>query len=72
MRIITFKNTRILILISVLGAVLLYTQDQRLVTQGWYKPLGVIIFPINTDSRNSIDQYIDSLSIKVMRISINL
>ena len=72
MRIITFKNTRILILISVLGAVLLYTQDQRLVTQGWYKPLGVIIFPINTDFRNSIDQYIDSLSIKVMRISINL
>ncbi len=64
MRIFTFKNLRILILISVLGAVLLYTQDQRLVTQGWYKPLEVVIFPINADSSSSVDQYIDSLSVK--------
>lgn len=64
MRIFTFKNFRILILISVLGAVLLYTQDQRMVTQGWYKPLEVVIFPINADSSNKVDQYIESLSIK--------
>lgn len=64
MRIFTFKNLRILILISILGAVLLYTQDQRLVTQGWYKPLEVVIFPINADSSNSVDLYIENLSTK--------
>ena len=64
MRIFTFKNFRILILIFVLGAVLLYTQDQRLVTQGWYKPLEVVIFPINADSSNNVDQYIERLSTK--------
>lgn len=61
MRIFTFKNLRILTLIFVLGAVLLYTQDQRLVTQGWYKPLEVVIFPINADTTNNVDKYIENL-----------
>ncbi len=64
MRIFTFKNFRILLLIFLLAAVLLYTQDQRLVTQGWYKPLEVVIFPINADSNNKVDQYIKKLSTK--------
>ena len=64
MRIFTFKNLRILILIFILGAVLLYTQDQKLVTQGWYKPLEVVIFPINADASDSVSHYIDSLSVK--------
>lgn len=64
MRIFTFKNLRILILIVILGAVLLYTQDQRLVTQGWYKPLEVVIFPINADASNTVEKYIEKLSTK--------
>jgi len=64
MRIFTFKNLRILILIIALGAVLLYTQDQRLVTQGWYKPLEIVIFPINADGSNASDNYIDTLTTK--------
>ncbi len=68
MPIFTFKNLRILILIFILGAVLLYTQDQKLVTQGWYQTLEVVIFPINAcanaDASNSVDHYIDSLSTK--------
>jgi hypothetical protein len=64
MRIFTFKNLRILILIFILGAVLLYTQDQKLVTQGWYKPLEVVIFPINADTSEQASHYIDNLSIK--------
>ncbi len=64
MRIFTFKNLRILILTVVLAAVLLYTQDQRMVTQGWYKPLEVVIFPINADSTDSVEQYIEKLSTK--------
>lgn len=64
MRIFTFRNLRILILIIVLGAVLLYTQDQRLVTQGWYKPLEVVIFPINADGSSSTENYIGNLNTK--------
>ncbi len=64
MRIFTFKNLRILILIILLGAVLLYTQDQRLVTQGWYKPLEVVIYPINADGSSSTHKYIKKLHTK--------
>ncbi len=64
MRIFTFKNLRILILIVILASVLLYTQDQRLVTQGWYKPLEVVIFPINADSSNKVERYIEKLKTK--------
>ena len=64
MRIFTFKNLRILTLIIALAAVLLYTQDQRLVTQGWYKPLEVVVFPINADGSLASKSYIDKLSNK--------
>jgi hypothetical protein len=64
MRIFTFKNFRILILIFILAAMLIYTKDQRLVTQGWYKPLEVVIFPINADSSHSVDEYIKTLTTK--------
>ena len=64
MRIFTFRNLRILVLMIVLASVLLYTQDQRLVTQGWYKPLDVVIFPINADSSNASEEYIRSLNTK--------
>ncbi len=64
MRIFTFKNLRILILAVVLAGVLLYTQDQRLVTQGWYKPLDVVIFPINADGSISAEEYIRKLNKK--------
>lgn len=62
MRIFTFKNFRILLLITVLAAVALYSKDQRLVTQGWYKPLNVVIFPINADNNPEVNRYIESLS----------
>lgn len=49
---------------AVLAAVAVYSKDQRLVTQGWYKPLEVIIFPINADSSTIVDEYIDTLTTK--------
>ncbi|MGI9227398.1 MAG: hypothetical protein ACR2PU_01270, partial [Gammaproteobacteria bacterium] len=64
MRIFTFKNFRILALVIVLCAVALYSKDQRLVTQGWYKPLDIVIFPINADGSLEVDRYIDALSEK--------
>lgn len=64
MRIFTFKNLRILILIFILATVLIYTKNQRLVTQGWYKPLEIVVFPINADSSYSVDEYIKTLTTK--------
>lgn len=64
MRIFTFKNLRILVLIFILATVLMYTKNQRLVTQGWYKPLEVVVFPINADSSHSVDEYIKTLTAK--------
>ncbi len=64
MRIFTFKNLRILILIFILCSVALYSKDQRLVTQGWYKPLDIVIYPINAEGTVEIDRYIDELSEK--------
>ena len=64
MRIFTFKNIRILILVIILAAVALYSKDQRLVTQGWYKPLDIVVFPINADGSLVVDRYIEDLSNK--------
>lgn len=64
MRIFSFRNFRILILLFALASVALYTKDQRLVTQGWYKPLDVVIFPINADGSKQVQTYIDQLSTK--------
>ena len=64
MRIFTFKNFRILLLIFILCAVALYSKDQRLVTQGWYRPLDIVVFPINADGSSNVDRYIDDLSEK--------
>ena len=64
MYIFTFKNLRILILTVILASVLLYTKDQRMVTLGWYKPLEIVIFPINADSTNVVEQYIEKLRTK--------
>lgn len=62
MRIFTFKNVRILILVVILCSVALYSKDQRLVTQGWYKPLDIVIFPINAEESLEVDRYIEGLS----------
>jgi len=64
MRIFTFKNFRILLLLIVLAGVALYSKDQRLVTQGWYKPLHVVIYPINADNSPEVTRYIESLTVK--------
>jgi len=64
MRIFSFRNFRVLILLLILASVALYTKDQRLVTQGWYKPLDVVIFPINADGSKQVQGYIDQLGKK--------
>lgn len=62
LKLFSFKSLRILFLLTLLGAAAIYTQGQRLTSQGWYKPLQVSIFPINGDGSIHTAEYIPDLS----------
>lgn len=62
MRIFSFRNIRVVILLVLLGAVALYVKDQRLVTQGWYRTLEIVVYPINIDDSPIVEKYLNSLS----------
>jgi len=68
MCIFTFKNFRIFLLVIILAAVALYSKDQRMVTQGWYKSLIVVIFPINADGSDEVASYIKIYPTKISLI----
>jgi hypothetical protein len=61
MKLFSFRSLRVLILLLVLAAVAIYTQQQSLVSRGWYRPLHVDVFPINADGSAAIDRYIENL-----------
>lgn len=44
------------------AAVAIYTQEQRLVSRGWYTPLHILIYPINADGSAATGRYIETLS----------
>ena len=62
MRIFSFRNLRVLILLAILALVANYVKDQKLVTQGWYQPLEIVVYPINPANSPNVQQYIDSLT----------
>ncbi len=62
MRIFSFRNLRVLILLAILALVANYVKDQKLVTQGWYQPLEIVVYPINPANSPKVQQYIDSLT----------
>ena len=62
MRIFSFRNFRVLALLIILATVALYGKDQKLVTQGWYKTLDIVVYPINPTNSPIVQRYIDSLS----------
>ena len=64
MRLFSFKNFRILVLLIILASVANYVKDQKLVTQGWYKSLDIVVYPINPSNSPSVDRYIDALSLR--------
>ena len=64
MKVFSFKNIRIAFLLSVLAVAAIYTKEQRLQTTSWYKPIDVIIFPINGDGNPETDHYIQQLTSK--------
>ena len=61
MRLFTFRNFRVLILLVILASVANYVKDQKLVTQGWYQTLDIVVYPINPSNSPKVQQYIDSL-----------
>ena len=62
MRIFSFRNFRVLILFTILAVTAFYVKDQKLVTQGWYKTLEIVVYPINPSNSPTTQRYIDSLS----------
>ncbi|MDH5395822.1 MAG: hypothetical protein OEW97_06075 [Gammaproteobacteria bacterium] len=62
MKVFSFKNIRITVLLSILAVAAIYTKEQRLQTTSWYKPLEVIIFPINGDGSTATDHYLQQLT----------
>jgi len=64
MRIFSFRNFRVLILLAILAATAFYVKDQKLVSQGWYKTLEIVVYPINPSNSPITQRYINSLSSK--------
>lgn len=64
MKVFSFRNFRIVILLSILAVAAIYTKEQRLYTTSWYQPIEVTIFPINADGSSATAQYIRQLSEK--------
>jgi len=62
MKVFSYRNIRVLILLFILAIAAIYTQDQRLSTTLWFKPIDVVIYPINGDSSQKTADYIRQLS----------
>lgn len=64
MKVFSYRNLRITILLALLAFAAIYTQEQKLTTTSWYKPIPVSIFPINGDDTTETADYIAQLSIE--------
>jgi len=64
MKVFSFKNFRIVILLIILAFAAIYTKEQRLNTTFWFKPINVALFPINGDGTAETNSYIHTLSNK--------
>ena len=57
-----FRSIRILILLLIFIFVAFYAKSQKIASRSWAKPLEVIIFPINIDNSEQVNNYINDLS----------
>ena len=62
MKIFSFRNIRILLLLALLAFVAIYTKQQRIYSTSWLEPIQVVIFPINADDSSETAEYIADLS----------
>ena len=68
MRLVTFQNTRIALLLGVLAFTAAITLHQLVYTRSWNKPLEVVILPLVGDRNLATHNYIQSLSDKHFKI----
>lgn len=61
MRIFSFRNLRIVVLLALLAMAVVYTGDQKLYSRSWHSPLDVTVFPINPANDPAVDRYLASL-----------
>jgi len=62
MKLFSFRNLRVLLLLILLAYVAIYTKSQRIETMAWLDPLEVVILPINADGDPATALYIEQLS----------
>lgn len=62
MKVFSFRNFRVLILLALLVFAVIYTQEQSRQTRYWHKPVNVTIFPINGDNHPATQAYIQQLT----------
>ena len=62
MRLLTFTNARVFVLLCALAFFALVAAHQSIHTRSWVKPLEVVVLPINGDNHIDTDSYISSLS----------
>lgn len=67
MKVFSFRNIRILFLLALLAIALIYTQEQKLSTTSWYKPVTVTVFPINGDGQTDTSTFIDTLEAEAFK-----
>jgi hypothetical protein len=61
MKLFSFRNIRIILLLALLAFVAIYTKEQRIYSTSWLEPLEVVIFPINADGSTDCTNYIANL-----------
>ena len=71
MKVFSFRNLRITILLILLALAAIYAQDQRLNTTSWYKPITVTIFPINGDGQQRLMTILPAYQAKTFRTLMN-
>lgn len=64
MKLFSFRNVRVIILLSLLASAAIYTKEQRLNTTSWYQPIEVVVYPINGDGNPKTEHYIQNLTLK--------
>jgi len=62
MKLFSFRNLRILLLLTIFIAVAIYSKSQLLTSTAWLEPLQVSIYPINGDNTPKTARYIQQLS----------
>ncbi len=62
MKLFSFRNLRIVLLLTIFATVAIYSKSQLLTSTAWLEPLQVSIYPINGDNSPKTARYIQNLN----------